>query len=296
MRRFPRWAARAAWIVAFLTLSLACAVFIAGDRLSAPATRAIAQPPAELQAEAVRFQTSIGDAVAGWWAPGRPEQAAVLLLHGVRGDRRQMLARAQFLQRLGYSSLLIDLPAHGESGGERITFGWRESHAVTAAMQWLRLRHPGRPLGVIGVSLGAASTVLARLEPAPQAVVLESMYPSIAEAVSDRLSLHLGPLGPVLGPVLLTQLPLRLGVSAEQLRPIDHLTQFSARGTPLLIASGTEDRHTTAEETRRLFAAAGEPKELWLVDGAAHVDLHAFAPAAYEARIGAFLARTLAAR
>jgi fermentation-respiration switch protein FrsA (DUF1100 family) len=37
------------------------------------------------------------------------------------------------------------------------------------------------------------------------------------------------------------------------------------------------------------------PKELWIVEGAQHVDLHAFGPAAYEARVGAFLDRYVGA-
>ena len=43
-----------------------------------------------------------------------------------------------------------------------------------------------------------------------------------------------------------------------------------------------------------LIAAAARPKELWVVEGAAHVDLHAYASADYESRIGGFLARHLA--
>ena len=72
------------------------------------------------------------------------------------------------------------------------------------------------------------------------------------------------------------------------LRPIAHIGQMKA---PVLIAAGGADLHTTLPETRRLFAAAAQPKELWVVEGAAHVDLHAYVPADYERRIGAFLAR-----
>jgi fermentation-respiration switch protein FrsA (DUF1100 family) len=61
----------------------------------------------------------------------------------------------------------------------------------------------------------------------------------------------------------------------------------------VLIASGMDDLHTTAAETRRLFAAASEPKQLWLVDHAAHVDLHAFDPPAYETKVSAFLQKQL---
>ena len=57
----------------------------------------------------------------------------------------------------------------------------------------------------------------------------------------------------------------------------------------MLIVAGSADRHTTRAETERLFAAAAAPKALWIVEGAAHVDLHAYAPAEYERRIGDFL-------
>ena len=58
---------------------------------------------------------------------------------------------------------------------------------------------------------------------------------------------------------------------------------------PVFILSGTRDEHTTADETRALFAQAPEPKRLWLVPGAAHVDLHRFASREYERRVLGFL-------
>jgi fermentation-respiration switch protein FrsA (DUF1100 family) len=50
-----------------------------------------------------------------------------------------------------------------------------------------------------------------------------------------------------------------------------------------------KDQHTTLEETLRLYAAANEPKQLWVVPDAAHVDLQRFAPAAYSRQVLAFL-------
>jgi fermentation-respiration switch protein FrsA (DUF1100 family) len=143
---------------------------------------------------------------------------------------------------------------------------------------------------VIGVSLGAASLVLCRDCGRVDAVVLESMYPTIEEAVADRLRMRLGSVGGPLSRLLLWQLPLRLGIGAGQLRPIDRIAALEA---PVLVAAGSADLHTTLPETRRLFAAAAEPKALWIVEGAVHVDLYAFAPADYERRVGAFMARYL---
>jgi fermentation-respiration switch protein FrsA (DUF1100 family) len=186
--------------------------------------------------------------------------------------------------------LQIDLPAHGESSGERITFGAREAAGVEAAVRFLRQTLPGVQIAVIGVSLGAASTVLAGLDPALQAVILESMYPTIDEAVQDRLAMRLGRVGAGLAPLLLWQLPLRVGLSAEALRPIDRLPSL---GAPVLIASGADDQHTLWPETQRLFDAAKEPKVLWRVEGAAHVDLHDHAPEPYRQRVLEFLAQHL---
>jgi uncharacterized protein len=259
----------------------------AGELLTKPARRAIGAPPADLPAEQVSIVTFVQEPIAAWFVPGKPGLGAVLLVHSVRSDRREMIGRARFLRNLGYAVLLVDLPAHGESPGSRITFGLREARGVEASLGYLARRLPGERVGAIGVSMGGAAIVLARLPYPPSAIVLESMYPTIEEALRNRLRLYLGFPGPALAPLLMWQLSLRLGASPEQLRPIEGITHVSA---PVLVISGANDRHTTLGETERLFAAAPEPKELWIVAGAAHVDLHRFDPRAYEARVGAFLA------
>lgn len=258
-----------------------------GEAMTRPAMHAAGDPPSGLPAIAVRIPTPAGAFVAGWFTPGQPGRGAVLLLHGVRGSRHAMTARALFLHRQGLATLAIDLPGHGESPAPRITFGANESHGAAAALAWLAQRCAGERVGAIGVSLGAASLVLARPDPAPSAVVLESMYPTIEEAVADRLATHVGAPAAALAPALLWQMPWRLGVTPAQLHPIDVLPSLRM---PLLVAAGDADRHTTLAETRRLFdAARGEPKALWIVPGAAHVDLHAFARTDYERRVGGFM-------
>jgi len=220
--------------------------------------------------------------IHGWLCRGAAHQGAVLLLHGVRADRRDMISRAEFLRRAGYSVLLIDFQAHGESRGKRITFGYLESRDVSAALDFMNARLPGERIGVIGVSLGAAAFVLADPRPEVSAAVLESMYPTIDQALSDRLRIYLGPFGPLLAPVLKIQLKPRLGITADQLRPIDRITRV---GASVFIVSGTDDERTTAQETQTIFDAALPPKQIWFVPGAAHVNLHDFARKEYERRV-----------
>jgi fermentation-respiration switch protein FrsA (DUF1100 family) len=128
--------------------------------------------------------------------------------------------------------------------------------------------------------------VFADRQPELDALVLESVYPTIVDAVEDRLTARLGTAGQWLAPLLLVQLPLRLGLSVDALRPVQAITTVSA---PVLVAAGLEDRSTRWPETERLFAAAPAPKLLWPVAGAGHVDLHAFDTPAYEARVGPWL-------
>ena len=220
------------------------ALWTVGDLLSAPVPRTVGKPPPDLGAHNVAFASASGAQVHGWLAPGLPGQGDVLLLHGVRGDRRDMLSRAEFLHKAGYGVLLIDLQSHGESGGKHITFGYLESRDVCAALSLMQKEFPGERLGVIGASMGAAAFVLARDRPKVSATVLESMYPTIDQAISDRLRLHLGPPVPLLSPLLKMLLRPQLGITADDLRPVDRMRELDA---PVLIAAGTRDRHTTTE-------------------------------------------------
>jgi len=265
------------------------ASWVAGSTLVGAYNHAVAAPGPGVRS--VRLTTLEGAPVEGWLLPARGEsKGALLLLHGIRADRTQMLARARFLQAAGYTALLIDLPGHGASPAPAITFGLREGAAVKASLDYLRREYPRQRIGVIGVSLGAASYVLCADCPRADAVVLESMYPTIEEAVQDRLRMRVGFLAAPLSQLLLVQLPLRLDIDAAQLRPIARMPELKA---PVLIAAGDADLHTTIAETRRIFEAANGEKALWEVPGAAHVDLHRFAPAEYEQRILSFLGKHL---
>ena len=118
------------------------------------------------------------------------------------------------------------------------------------------------------------------------------MYPAIDVAIENRLRIRLGAVGAALSPLLLMQLQPRLGIAPSNLRPVDRIGLLRC---PVLVIAGVEDQHTTLEDTQRLYAAAREPKELWLIPNAAHVDyLHA-QPDAYARRVLEFFERTLRA-
>ena len=270
---------------ALIVIAIVCVVSI-GWLLGHSVQTRIGDPPIELNSQSVHFESGSGADVAAWWCSTPNSRGAVLLLPGIRANRLSMVDRARFLRRANHSVLLIDFQATGETNGDHITFGWKESRDVVAAVRFIRNAEPSSHVAVIGSSLGGAAALLAIPPLKIDALVLEAVYPTIEIATRNRLQNYLGSLGSFIAPLLLTQLHTRLGISAKDLRPIDHMADV---GCPVLIMSGEKDRNTRQSDTRLLFARANEPKELWLVPQAGHVDLHRAATSEYEERVLKFL-------
>jgi uncharacterized protein len=276
-------------------LALFCgSVLIVGAVLVAPAPATIPESSLTLPHEQVEFAGASGGLLRGWYIPAQSDSpGTVVLMHGVRSNRLSMVGRAEMLHRAGYSVLLFDFQAHGESEGRRITLGHLESGDARAAVAYARSRAPGRFVGAIGVSLGGAAALLGNNPLPVDALVLEAVYPDIEAGVENRLRIRFGSFGRFLSPLLLLQLRPRLGIGPEDLAPIAAISRVQA---PLLIIGGAVDRHTTSEDTARLFAAAPQPKQLWVIGDAAHVDFEAFAGELYAERVLSFFKAAAALR
>ncbi len=272
----------------FIVLTLSVSAWMLGSKLIAPANHAVLLPTG-FQAQIVSIPGN-GHLIAGWWVDSGAGSPVVLLLHAVRADRSTMVLRAQLLMRHGFSVLMIDLQAHGETPGKAITLGLRESADVAAARDWIHQTQPGRRIGVVGCSLGGASVLLGPQPAGFDAVVLEAVYPRLSQAVENRIRIRLGPLAPVLTPLLLMQLEPRLHVSLSALEPIRMIGRL---GAPVLVVAGSKDEHTTLQESQELLDAASAPKSLWIVEGARHQDFLTYDPRGYDAHVVEFLMETL---
>lgn len=285
-KRKKTWPKRVALALLILAATglLLCVVTI--EVLLHPAPKQVPDAPPALAWESVRIEAPGAETVHGWYARAPRDSDAVLLLHGLRAHRGQMQARLTWLQELGYAGLAIDLPSHGESKGERMSFGHDEARAVRDSLLWLRAKGHKR-VAAIGHSLGAASCLLGPKGPAPfDALVLEACYPDIETGLSRRLERRLGAVGRWLTPLMCKIGELRLGLARAQLAPIVRAAEVEA---PVFVLSGSADTRTKPEDTQRFFDAVRAPKRLWLLPGAAHIDLHAHAGEEYERRVGAFL-------
>jgi pimeloyl-ACP methyl ester carboxylesterase len=163
-------------------------------------------PPA-MQATAVRISNTLGaklepveitaaDGIPlrGWAVtPSQANGNTVLLLHGVTDNRLGMAGYAQFFVRHGYTVLMPDSRAHGESGGRIATYGLRESSDIHLWVDWIEdHQHPSCIFGM-GESMGAALL----LQSLPEehrfcAVVAESSFANAREVESERLANFVG--------------------------------------------------------------------------------------------------------
>jgi dipeptidyl aminopeptidase/acylaminoacyl peptidase len=239
--------------------------------------------------------------IAAWWVPveGQPDAPAVVVVHGFtasRGDGSVLLA-AGMLHRNGFACLIIDLRNHGDSGrsGGRHTGGIRESADVLGAWDWLVLgRHlPSEQIGLLGISLGAASVVIAAGdEPKVAAVWSDSSYGELDDATRAELRRNHLPGFLLPGGRLIAR--LLDGPGLQDTSPVLAVRRLDGRA--LFVTHGTDDDRLDARFADQLAlagVASGARVETWVVPGSGHASAIVDRPAEYEQRLVDFFDRAL---
>lgn len=104
-------------------------------------------------------------------------RATVVLLHGISGCKETQFERAKVLADAGYASCLLDLRAHGKSGGEYCTFGYYEKNDLKTVADTLERLSPTLSLGIWGASLGGAIALQSmEVEPRYKFGIIESTF------------------------------------------------------------------------------------------------------------------------
>ena len=259
------------WLLSF-------AITKAGTR---PGERDRADTPTAYGAtfEPVAFTSADGNTLSGWYLPalesvgsdGGARRVTFVLTHGLFRSRYEMLERGIDLWRAGYDVLLYDLRRHGRSAAEFSTIGYDERHDVQAAYKFVRERAPEHRVVLMGVSMGAAATLLAASEIQDEkllAVVAESSFLSFEDTVWHHVKLTGAPTFPFAA-LLIKFTSWRLNFAAAD---YDLLRAVRAIPRPVLFIGGTKDaRMPNATVLEPLYAAALSPqKRKLVVEGATH--------------------------
>lgn len=241
-----------------------------------------------LPAEAVVFPPLHGDyKVNGWYVASPGTTTTILICPGYRSSMSDILGMIAHLWKAGHNVLAFEYYGHGVEVGIPVTLGYREINDFLGAVAYARSRAPQTRLGVIGYSMGAAVAIMScALNNDVEAVVTDSAFASHWGVVSYnfRRAFHI-PYAPFSWPAdyLLWR---RAGYHFSQVEPLRDIARIAPR--PILIIHGGKDTIVDPQDASLLYAAASDPKELWVVPEADHCGAYFANRSAYVERVLAF--------
>ena len=212
-----------------------------------------------------------GCTINGLFAPGSENKPTVLILHGNAGNitHRDYLLRG--FNTFGYSALLIDYHGYGKSEGTPSEKNlYRDG---TAALEWLSKEKNRKPDDIVlfGKSLGSGVAIELATHHSFKGLILESAFTSIVAVARSHFPYNCFP------------------VSLMLMDTFDNSTKISEIHSPVFIRHGTEDTIIDKREGEKLFERANMPKELYLIEGADHNNMHAHNPRDYWTTIADWL-------
>ena len=306
---------RTAYIFLSLVALWICAGFFAtmpivGDH---PFWRQIRAQPQDfsLHSEFVSFLSTDGVRLTAWFIPAKGlSKGTVILVHGIDGNRSDMLPRAWFLCLAHYSVLDMDLRAHGGSQGDYATPGYMEARDILGAVSYLRHSrdYPG-PIAVFGHSYGAVAALYAAAHsPNIAAVVSDSAFISFENMMKratdllakdpdrstlDRLGLRLA--GSRFAEWMVIPIYyLRTGIWPSNHRADVLLAVPKIGHRPILFIAGQLDEICPPANTLKMYNAALSPqKALLIVPNADHDSTFIAAPHLYQDTVVHFLQTAL---
>lgn len=240
-------------------------------------------------AEDVRFHAPDGVELAGWWFDRTDSELVVIVCHGHRSNKSEMLGLGPGLWRAGHTVLAFDFRGCGESADGPQSLAFHEQRDLSAAIDLAGSRRPDAKVVLVGFSMGASTALLcAADDPRVAAVVLDSPFATMSDVVVTAYRKYRLP-GVALLPVADLVNRLRYGYAFAHVRPIDAIERIPPR--PIMLLHGTADRIIPYGHAEQLLEAAGGAVELVTFVGADHCGGYFLDRPGYIARVDDFLRR-----
>ena len=229
-----------------------------------------------------------GMKLAGWYIPSE-NGAVIIMQHGYKSTRGELLNEAEMMHRHGYGALITSIRAHDYSEGELITLGFYEVQDMEAWYQYLLTRDDIDPekIGILGNSYGGMLSIqYASQNPNIKAVVANSAFSSMSDTVSTSVKHFTGlPEFPFV-PLIVFWAQVDTGIKIEEIDATKWIPLIGPR--PVFLMQGGADTVISPDSGQRLYDAAKEPRELWYDPALGHVEFDKEYPEEYEARVSAF--------
>lgn len=200
--------------------------------------------------------------------PGAPIE---LMFHGYKGSgERDLCGGVQRCFAMGHSAFIVDQRGSGRSDGHVCSFGINERRDCHSWIEFLKQEF-GQDVKIIltGVSMGAATVMMAASEPLPhnvKGILADCGYSSPKEIIMKVMA------GQGLPPKLIYPF-MKLGArlfghfDLEEASPLEAMKKCTV---PVIFFHGEDDDFVPCEMSRRNHAACNAPKVLSIIPGAAH--------------------------
>lgn len=251
-----------------------------GGHTEPPRAFALLMPPESRQYDKPDYlsepwELQSGDGLrlaATHFSPEHPSNKWVIVAHGYGCNQTNSYYIAENYLMRGWHVLTPDLRASGESQGTFLTLGYRESEDVTAWAKQIAMRYPEAHVILHGVSMGAATMMMAAgREDLPAQVVAcveDSGYTGAFELLAHQMKESFGlPPFPAMN-LLDWRCKEVAGFSLRQAEP---LQAVKSSKVPIIFIHGTKDTLVPPYMARELYEAAVAPrKEILFMEGAVH--------------------------
>lgn len=239
----------------------------------------------------IRFHTYKGLMIKGWYIEGKTKDC-ILLAPGKGSNRWDVLQYAPFLHQAGYSVLLFDPQGTGLSQGQKYGFGYFESRDLIKAIDYLKSSHQTEDIGILGRSAGATAAILASLDdPRIKAIVADSAFANLKKASASYKRYGQDLIFQILFPIYTVCAKMMLGVDVNA--QTDLTNKIQDLNKPILFIHGRKDKVIHPSNSELLYSLAPEPKEIWLVSGADHVQAYSQKPNLYRQKTLSFFEQHL---
>jgi len=221
----------------------------------------------------LKLRTSDGVQLYGWWMPPKKPyiKKAIIFAHGRSVDRRQGMRFAKALHKAGFGMVTFDFRNSGRSQKAFNSMGYHEQKDITKVVDFL-YKKGIRKIGIFGFSMGAATGILAMAKDKRiDAGVFEASYADLGDALAHLGKARYGISRYPFLPAILGWFAIRGGLSVDELHPERYIARIAPR--PILLMHGTWDFIIPPSHGERLYKAAREPKELWMVPKAKHAEI-----------------------
>jgi len=226
-----------------------------------------------IEFEEVIIPSFDGVKLHGWWLAVSEQAPTVVLIHGVKKNRTDVLRASIVLRLAGFNVLVYDGRGHGNSEGRYITYGFHERRDVESVLEWLvaEKKIDRNRIGLAGESMGAAITLqVAAHNPWIGAVWADSPFASLRRVTEEYVSRYTKLPGSVLTPVLGPAFQVANYRGKFNIDDADPLRLAAQIKCPVYLVHGTADQLIPVEHSQIIHGALGCKKEIWIVEGARH--------------------------